>query len=250
MLAMFSKGNYKDGLRAKCKECENKNKKKYRNNNKEDIARKNKIYGASHREEQKQYRNNNRSTIALNSKEYRNNNKEHISKIGKRWRKDNKEMLREYDIRYTNINKENIAKKRIIFYKNNKELMNNRRRIYVFNNKEKVNILTQKYIAKKKQLPHTLTFIQWNNIKNDFNHECAYCGQEKPLAQEHFIALSKGGEYTTNNIIPSCKSCNSSKGNRDFKKWYMKQEYYSKIRETKILNYLHYDGDIQQLRIT
>ena len=74
-------------------------------------------------------------------------------------------------------------------------------------------------------MPATLTLKQWEQIKKDFDYKCAYCGITETehynqfnerLHQEHFYAMSKGGGLTHNNIIPACKSCNSSKGTKDF----------------------------------
>lgn len=91
---------------------------------------------------------------------------------------------------------------------------------------------------------------QWIQCKSDFNSECAYCGKTEKLTIEHFIPVSKFGELTINNVIPVCSSCNSSKGNRAFEIWYPKQLFYSKTRESKILKYLHYKNNIQQLTFT
>ncbi len=68
----------------------------------------------------------------------------------------------------------------------------------------------------------------------------------KRLEQEHFVPISSNGPYTANNIIPACKSCNSSKRDSDFFSWYPKQPFYSKRREAKILRYLNYDNDGKQ----
>jgi 5-methylcytosine-specific restriction endonuclease McrA len=111
------------------------------------------------------------------------------------------------------------------------------------------NMVWQKRRAKKLSLPYTLTSKQWQQIKEYFNNKCAYCGKELPLSKEHFIPLSKGGEYTINNIIPVCLSCNSSKQDKDFFKWYPAQSFYSKAREKRILKYLGYKNDKQQLKI-
>ena len=94
-----------------------------------------------------------------------------------------------------------------------------------------------------------MTLKQWNYIKGKFNNKCAYCGEEKLLEQEHFIPVNKGGEYTSNNIIPACKHCNSSKQDSNFFEWYPKQDFYSKEREEFILNHLGYKEDKQQLKI-
>jgi 5-methylcytosine-specific restriction endonuclease McrA len=100
-----------------------------------------------------------------------------------------------------------------------------------------------------RSLPHTLTDAEWEEIKRHFGHKCAYCGKKRPLQREHFIPLSKGGEYTHNNIIPACAECNWSKLDRDFNEWYPAQPFYSEARERRILRYLNYDGNMQQLRL-
>lgn len=151
-------------------------------------------------------------------------------------------------------NKENKSKYHKQWYRKNKKERTEYYKQWAEENREKSNanknLWNQKRKAMKNKLPATLTNKQWRKIKQDFNNECAYCGQVTKLTQEHFIPLSKGGEYTRNNIIPVCKSCNCSKNNSDFFEWYPKQEFYNKQREDKILEYLNYiSEDIQQLSI-
>jgi 5-methylcytosine-specific restriction endonuclease McrA len=62
-----------------------------------------------------------------------------------------------------------------------------------------------------------LTAKQWEVIKRSYGHRCAYCYQKKPLTQDHFIPISKGGHHTASNIVPACRSCNSSKQARILK---------------------------------
>ncbi len=43
---------------------------------------------------------------------------------------------------------------------------------------------------------------------------CHYCNQKfdpKNLTMDHVVPLARGGASTQNNIVPSCRSCNSSK---------------------------------------
>jgi len=226
--------NNKDGLEFWCKSCKanylkeygQKNivkireyQKKWGMENEEKVKVKRKIYelkNVEHIKEQWQiYSNKNKNNI----KAYRDKNKEVNSKYNKQYRKEHHEELKE---QY-------------------KEYYNNHKEIYHLSN--------QKRKAIKRKLPNTLTMQQWEKIKSDFNNKCAYCGEEKPLAQEHFIALSKGGEYTVNNIIPVCKSCNSSKRDRNFFEWYHKQDFYNKTKESFVLKYLGYKKEAQQLKI-
>jgi len=171
-------------------------------------------------------------------KQYHKDNKERDIKCAKTYYKAHKVDIAKYKKSYDIENKNEISE----YKKQNRERKRASIAIQVMNwkrnNKDKVNISKQNRRAKKRLLPSTLTFKQWESTKGYFDNQCCYCGQEALLTQEHFIPLSKGGEYTVNNIIPSCQRCNSSKGNREFATWYSKQFYYSKKRELAIKDFL------------
>jgi len=239
----------KDGLRANCKTCEAL----YQQENKERIA-----------EYRKQYRQENKEYVAESDKQYRKENKEHIAERAKQYHKDNKEYRLEYHKQHYQENKERIAehhnqhyqdnKEHLLEYhkryrQDNKEYISERQKKYQQENPEKHAIKSQRRRAREKEFDSTLTLEQWKKIKENFNHKCAYCGKEKKLQQEHYLPLSKGGEYTHNNIVPACGSCNSSKGAKLFHEWYPKQKHYSKAREKHLLQYLGYIGERQQLSI-
>jgi len=42
---------------------------------------------------------------------------------------------------------------------------------------------------------------------------CAYCGKHADTT-DHVWPRSRGGDDHSNNLVPACRSCNSSKGNR------------------------------------
>lgn len=58
------------------------------------------------------------------------------------------------------------------------------------------------------------TAEQWRQVKAAYKHRCAYCGERKPLTQDHVLPISQGGHHTASNIVPACRSCNSSKNAR------------------------------------
>lgn len=224
----------KDGLEECCKECKKIRAEKYRKENPEKVKETSKKYiegnkeklkirGEKYRKENpnksKEYYENNKENFKKHNNEYYKNNKDFIQKQNKKWREENPGKVKECQKQWLNLNR------------------------------DRHNISGQRYRAAKRKLPNNLTEKQWNVIKSKFDNKCAYCGQVLPLEQEHFIPLSKGGEYTLNNIIPSCKSCNCSKCNMDFFKWYPKQSFYSKQREKTILKHLKYKKSTQQLRI-
>ena len=45
-------------------------------------------------------------------------------------------------------------------------------------------------------------------------YTCVYCGRQATEA-DHVIPKDKGGKDELTNLVGACKSCNSSKGNRD-----------------------------------
>jgi len=59
-----------------------------------------------------------------------------------------------------------------------------------------------------------LTHQEWLGVVADFNSCCAYCLKflDKPTI-DHLNPISMGGAHTAENVVPSCKPCNSSKHN-------------------------------------
>lgn len=45
---------------------------------------------------------------------------------------------------------------------------------------------------------------------------CHYCGDRKFQTFDHVIPRSKGGSHESKNLVPCCRSCNSSKGTKSY----------------------------------
>jgi 5-methylcytosine-specific restriction endonuclease McrA len=66
---------------------------------------------------------------------------------------------------------------------------------------------------------HDLTDLQWETLKQAWGG-CAYCGaQDRPLQRDCVLAISRGGRYTLDNIVPACAACNTSKCNEEVTAW-------------------------------
>lgn len=175
------------------------------------------IYGANNYSE-------NRDAFIKKHAEYYSKNKDKLKPIRKKWKENNKEKSYKKSRESIASNIERYRKAWIVYSKQRR--------------------------TAKKGLSATLTGEQWDRIVSKFNRRCAYCGEEKLLCRDHFIPLTGGGELTTNNIIPACGSCNSSKGNRDPFIWYTTYRHFSKKRWKAILKFLCYDENgIQQLKM-
>jgi 5-methylcytosine-specific restriction endonuclease McrA len=69
------------------------------------------------------------------------------------------------------------------------------------------------------RVEHDLTAEQWEALQDAWAG-CAYCGATgKALQRDCVLALSRGGRYTLDNIVPACLSCNTSKCNREVTGW-------------------------------
>lgn len=236
----------KDGLVYQCKICVGKRVKEWAKKNPEKV-----------RENQQRWNNKNPGVSAARSKKWRENNPEKYKESLRRWYQNNREKSRMQSKKWYQLNREAHYQQGLRWYKNNlekaraisrkaarkyKKLNPEKVKQWQQNNPELVRAYCQQYRARKRKLSDTLTVNQWKACKEYFNHSCAYCGKHlKRLHQEHFVPVSKGGGYTANNIIPACKSCNSSKKDSDFFDWYPTRPFYSKLREKRILKYLNYD---------
>ena len=230
----FSKHSEGARLRSYCKVCATKHQNSYYEVNREAIRERSKISRETRKE-----------TAAEYGKMYREANRESLAEKKKLYQTVNKESLKEH----RELTKEAIAKQRKLYLEENKEAIAERYKQWTRANLDKIRIKHEIRRSRKKQLPSTLTLEQWEEIKVSFKDKCCYCGRKSLLAQDHFVPLIKDGEYTHNNIVPACKSCNSSKGTKVFTEWYPTFNLYSKEREQKILKYLNYKNGIQQLAL-
>ncbi|MFA6271097.1 MAG: HNH endonuclease [Candidatus Paceibacterota bacterium] len=104
--------------------------------------------------------------------------------------------------------------------------------------REGVRISKHRREARLKGLPNTLTRIEWEDTVGHFGGKCAYCGTELEYAyKEHFIPLTLKGGTTRDNIIPSCRRCNTNKGTKHPLFWMVGQDR-GLLRYVKLFTYL------------
>lgn len=85
------------------------------------------------------------------------------------------------------------------------------------------------------------THQEWKETVIFFGGECAYCGRTmkkgERLTRDHLVPVADGGATTQSNVVPACKSCNSSKGKSEWHEWFMKQPYFSQERMNRIFKW-------------
>lgn len=114
------------------------------------------------------------------------------------------------------------------------------------NNKDKHKEMMQKRENKLSEFRKP-TSSEWKYIKKYFYNTCAYCGLteerhridfDQQLHKEHIIDIhNDSSPKGLDNLIPSCKTCNSSKHDRDMEEWFQERDFFSKERLEKIYEY-------------
>lgn len=251
-----------------CKECASEYSREYRKQHKESIKAQNQAYYNANKEMiieyQSKYRSNNVEKCKERHAAYYNGHIEHHKLMSINWRIENKEQKAQYDAEWQRTHKDAVKRRNVKWKLNNKVARNAARRKRYESNKIHIREYANEWKrlhpytstkhsqirrARKANVAYTLTPDQWNNIVGTFKGECCYCGENTKLTQDHFIALSLGGEWGINNIVPACVCCNSSKHNKDFFEWYPKHKHFSTSRLKLILKYLNYTGETQQIQM-
>lgn len=264
---MFSKNkNSKDGYKNYCKKCASEQNKRYRQRHREKINKRNQewYYDTKNKKEER--------TKKELIKGYRVcthcNEKKNIHNFYKRgnggFYGECKECHNNKIKIYVEENKDVVLSRKRSYYKRTRDqqlayfkeynLLNSEKNVtrakeWVKNNPEKARInallARQRRLAKENKVKSNFTREDWKNCKEFFtnqkgNVECAYCNKEmKNATQDHFIPLNKGGNYTPNNILPVCRSCNSQKSASNFYEWYPRKEFYNKENILKIERYFN-----------
>jgi len=153
----FNSKIVKSGKRSRCKECEDKDVRKYRENNPEkakmwkltyrgNIDNKNKENATK-----KIYREKNKEEIKIYQKEYRENNKEKAKNDFKKYYKDNPKYFNEKSKKYQKNNPDKIKEYRKKSYAENPEKFKDRNKKWRVNNPEKVNELSNNYQKERRK---------------------------------------------------------------------------------------------------
>jgi hypothetical protein len=119
--------------------------KRYKEANKEKIAKQDKLYRETHKEQRKQYDKQYREAHKEEIKQYREDHKEHYEQYHKRWQKDHEEDLKNYRKQWYEDHREEAQEQRKEYYKNNKDRFSQWAKEYRENNKEKYSQYHKQY---------------------------------------------------------------------------------------------------------
>ena len=218
--------NCKFGFEYKCKDCYKEYNKKYRNDNKEDILKRERKYKKTHKEDISSY--NKKIQEEGYYKNYYHNNKEKYNK----YRNDNRDKSKDYHKDY---------------YNNNKEKINQTNKKWREYNPEKVLNYNIKRREKENYQGNGINQEQWLEMMNFFEWKCAYSGKyiggdnkDRKRTIDHIVPLNNNGEHDVWNCIPMYANYNYSKSDSNMLDWYLEQPFFSMERLTKIYEWRIY----------
>lgn len=158
-----------------------------------------------------------------------------------------KKKILEQKKRYYEKNADKIKERQLGYYNENKGKCRQSEKDWCKNNPTRRRMTCAKSRTLKYGSESTLTEKEWLEIKSFFCCSCAYCGMPEKkslkiygehLHHEHVVPLIDGGAYSYGNVVPACRSCNSSKRNHDFFVWYKNSNVFSRKRYMRIVQYL------------
>jgi len=59
---------------------------------------------------------------------------------------------------------------------------------------------------------------EWER-EHELPPECVFCGSKDDLSTDHLIPVSRGGSDSADNMVMSCRHCNSSRGDKGVFEW-------------------------------
>lgn len=152
----------------------------------------------------------------------------HRRTLNAKWRKDNPDYFREWKAanpeRKQELNRASRDRHRRAEYAQNRAryAANKKRfRTMVRNWEQRNPGAMSDYRARRRARKKNgrVSTRDWNRLVRRYGSRCFYCCCGGPMTMDHVIPLVRGGRHTIGNVVPACRSCNSSKQDRLLMEW-------------------------------
>jgi 5-methylcytosine-specific restriction endonuclease McrA len=209
----------KDGYESRCRNCKNKQKRQWYQENRDKALEWARQYGQTEKgrevqrrtyiknrekrlEWKRRYDNENRQMLIQKSQTAYWSNPEKMRGKVREWSKQNREKIKIRQRRYRDENREAVRARQRRFYENNPD------KTHEYNNRRR---------AIRRGNGGKYTIQQWEALCEFYGNVCLCCGihandtPEGKLSPDHVVPLSRGGSNDISNIQPLCYKCNLQK---------------------------------------
>jgi 5-methylcytosine-specific restriction endonuclease McrA len=149
-----------------------------------------------------------------------------------KWRKENPEIFKAGQANWTANNRERVAEIKRNWITRNRIQHGINARAWQQRNKEKVAAtagawkkankpLVNMYAHKRRALliENGIYEIRSKELFRLYAAPCFYCGSTQDIEADHVVPVKKKGHHNIGNLLPACRSCNASKGERTIMEW-------------------------------
>ncbi|MGH2471915.1 MAG: HNH endonuclease [Candidatus Limnocylindria bacterium] len=130
---------------------------------------------------------------------------------GREWIKRNATKARDAMSRWRAAHRDQDRANKRDYYARNRERTKAAVAAYRLANPEVVRVVRRLRRAREVAALGAYTTAQWLDLVLPYGGCCGYCGIAATLEPDHRVPLSRGGSNWIENIIPSCRSCNTRK---------------------------------------
>ena len=125
-----------------------------------------------------------------------------------------KDKKREYDRLYRERNAEKVLESRRLWTRNRTATRPEYARMA--SAKRRARMMGNGYFqVTEKELAH---------VAHLYRNLCAYCQSNSIEHWDHVLPIARGGCHSIGNLLPSCQSCNQSKGSRTIMEWKLSKQ--------------------------
>lgn len=143
---------------------------------------------------------------------------EKLQALSRKWYATHAKQQRERKREYFAANADKVRAGNRRWYAAHRQQRSDYNRQWKQANRDKARAIEHRREARKRALAAQLTPAQWLWLLEQSGYRCVYCGQHEAecgtLQQDHVVPIKQGGAWTVTNIVPACRSCNSSKKGR------------------------------------
>lgn len=166
------------------------------------------------------YREAHREKNVAYNREWRKAHPDYHSQYNKKWREENPEAYLAYSRQYRIDNLE-LVRERFRAW----EAANPDHGVkWLARNRERARQTTRRRrAARTKAAVYTITARDYARGLSRANHACTYCyvpfNSGVVIHWDHVVPLVAGGAHSIGNLVPSCATCNVSKGSNFLSEW-------------------------------